>query len=132
MVTVRLGVGLVVLFGALVGARLEATLRKGGGWGWASSHFGKAVKGVTTEAVGRGPGRGVGWLPKLVLSKLPELDMAAGLHYLSLFSTCFFLVATHLLVKDLGRNSAQDLKCGFQDLDIGTFNFHVFMPFLVI
>ena len=89
MVTVRLGVGLVVLFGALVGAlvgaRLEATLRKGGGWGWASSHFGKAVKGVTTEAVGRGPGRGVGWLPKLVLSKLPELDMAAGLHYLSLF-----------------------------------------------
>ena len=120
MVTVRLGVGLVVLFGALVGARLEATLRKGGGWGWASSHFGKAVKGVTTEAVGRGPGRGVGWLPKLVLSKLPELDMAAGLHYLSLFSTCFFLVATHLLVKDLGRNSAQDLKCGFQDLDIGT------------
>ena len=85
MVTVRLGVGLVVLFGALVGARLDATLRKGGGWGWASSHFGKAVKGVTTEAVGRGPGRGVGWLPKLVLSKLPELDMGAGLHYLSLF-----------------------------------------------
>ena len=123
MVTVRLGVGLVVLFGALVGARLgarlEATLRKGGGWGWASSHFGKAVKGVTTEAVGRGPGRGVGWLPKLVLSKLPELDMAAGLHYLSLFSTCFYLVATHLLEKDLGRNSAH-LKCGFQDLKIGT------------
>ena len=86
MVTVRLGVGLVVLFGVLVGARLEATLRKGGGWGWASSHFGKAVKGVTTTEVGRGPGRGVG-LPKLVLllSKVPGSQMDLSLYYLSLF-----------------------------------------------
>jgi len=62
VVTVRLGVGLVVLFGALVGALVGARL---------DATFGKGVKGVTTEAVGRGPGRGVGWLPKLVLSKLP-------------------------------------------------------------
>jgi len=59
-----LGVGLFGpegggLVGVLAGGRLEAT-------------FGKAVKGVTTTEVGRGPGRGVG-LPKLVLllSKLP-------------------------------------------------------------
>ena len=79
MVTVRLGVGLVVLFGALVGAlvgarlgaRLEATLRKGGGWGWASSHFGKAVNGVTAT-VGRAPGRAVG-AAKLPPSKPPEM-----------------------------------------------------------
>ena len=60
------------LVGGLVGGRLEATLRKGGGWGLASSHFGKAVKGVTTTE----PGRGVG-LPKLVLllSKVPGSQM---------------------------------------------------------
>ena len=88
MVKARLGVGLFgadagglvgvlagglvgVLAGGLVGAfaggRLEATLRKGGGWGWANSHFGKEVKGVTTTEVGRWVG-----FPKLVLlSKLP-------------------------------------------------------------
>lgn len=73
VVRARLGVGLFgaaggglvgvlagVLVGVLAGGRLEAT-------------FGKAVKGVTTTEVGRGPGRGVG-LPKLVLlllSKVP-------------------------------------------------------------
>ena len=71
------------LVGVLAGGRLEATLRKGGGWGWASSHFGKAVKGVTTTEVGRGPGRGVG-LPKLLLSKLPGSQMDLSLYYLSL------------------------------------------------
>lgn len=64
VVRARLGVGLFGaagggLVGVLAGVRLEAT-------------FGKAVKGVTTTEVGRGPGRGVG-LPKLVLllSKVP-------------------------------------------------------------
>ena len=92
MVRACLGVGLFGpegggLVGVLAGGRLEATLRKGGGWGWASSHFGKAVKGVTTTEVGRGPGRGVG-LPKLVLvlSKLPGgSQMDLSLYYLSLF-----------------------------------------------
>ena len=71
---VRLGVGLFgaaggALVGVLAGGRLEATLRKCDGPGWARSHFGKAVKGVTTTEE---PGRGVG-LPKpvLLLSKLP-------------------------------------------------------------
>ena len=92
MVRACLGVGLFGpegggLVGVLAGGRLEATLRKGGGWGWASSHFGKAVKGVTTTEVGRGPGRVVG-LPKLVLllSKLPGgSQMDLSLYYLSLF-----------------------------------------------
>ena len=76
VVRARLGVG---LFGPA-----GATLRKGGGWGWARSHFGKAVKGVTATGVGRAPGREVGrapgrevGFPKLLLSKLPGSHMDA-------------------------------------------------------
>jgi len=66
VVKARLGVGLFGpvaggLVGALAGGRLEAT-------------FGKEVKGVTTTAVGRAPGRGVGFPKLLLLSKLPPAE----------------------------------------------------------
>lgn len=49
------------LVGALAGGRLEAT-------------FGNEVKGVTTTAVGRWFGRGVGFPKLLLLSKLPPAE----------------------------------------------------------
>ena len=70
--------GVVGLFGPAVAA---LTLRKCGGWGWANSHFGKEVKGVTTTAVGRAPGRAVGF------PKLPGLHIIVCL-------LLFFIVCT--------------------------------------